>query len=106
MQDYNFIIKHIPGESNKSDALSRRPDYNKGEEAIITTHTHASSSSLMQPGILFNDNALSQQERGLTRDPDDPDDTDAWMWSFDDEDASRDATKKVRRKSIFFFPFT
>ena len=32
MQDYNFVIKHIPGESNKSDALSWRPDYNKGEE--------------------------------------------------------------------------
>ena len=32
MQDYNFVIKHIPGESNKSDALSRRPDYHKGED--------------------------------------------------------------------------
>ena len=32
MQDYNFVIKHIPGESNKSDALSQRPDYNKGED--------------------------------------------------------------------------
>ena len=32
MQDYNFVIKHIPGESNKSDALSRRPYYNKGED--------------------------------------------------------------------------
>ena len=32
MQDYNFVIKHIPGESNKSDALLRRPDYDKGEE--------------------------------------------------------------------------
>ena len=32
MQDYNFVIKHILGESNKSDALSRRPDYNKGED--------------------------------------------------------------------------
>ena len=30
MQDYNFIIKHIPGENNKSDALSRRPDYDQG----------------------------------------------------------------------------
>ena len=29
MQDYNFIIKHIPGK-NKSDALSQRPDYNQG----------------------------------------------------------------------------
>ena len=32
MQDYNFIIKHIPGESNKSDTLSRQPDYNKGDQ--------------------------------------------------------------------------
>ena len=32
MQDYNFVIKHIPGESNKSDALSRRPDYDKGKQ--------------------------------------------------------------------------
>ena len=30
MQDYNFIIKHIPGESNKSDVLSCWPDYNQG----------------------------------------------------------------------------
>ena len=30
MQDYNFVIQHIPGESNKSDALSRRPDYDQG----------------------------------------------------------------------------
>ena len=34
----------------------------------------------------------------ITRDLDDPD---AWMWSFDEDDASRDATKKVRQKSIF-----
>ena len=32
MQDYNFVIKHIPGETNKSDALLRRPIYNKGED--------------------------------------------------------------------------
>ena len=30
MQDYNFIIQHIPGDSNKLDALSRRPDYDQG----------------------------------------------------------------------------
>ena len=30
MQDYNFVIQHIPGKSNKSDALSRQPDYNQG----------------------------------------------------------------------------
>ena len=56
----------------------------------------------MHPDILFDDNTLSQQERGLmediTRDPDDPD---AWMWSFNDDDALRDATKKVRQKSLF-----
>ena len=34
----------------------------------------------------------------ITRDPDDPD---AWMWSFNDDDALRDATKKVRQKSLF-----
>ena len=30
MQDYNFIIKHIPSENNKSDALSWCPDYDQG----------------------------------------------------------------------------
>ena len=37
----------------------------------------------------------------ITRDPDDPDDPNAWMWSFDDDNASRDVTKKVRQ--VFFF---
>ena len=32
MQDYNFIIEHIPGESNKSDALSRWLDYDRGKQ--------------------------------------------------------------------------
>ena len=36
----------------------------------------------------------------ITRDTDDLDDTDAWMWSFDDDVASRDVTKKARQ---FFF---
>ena len=36
MQDYNFVIKHILGESNKSDALSRRPDYNKGGDDNVS----------------------------------------------------------------------
>ena len=36
----------------------------------------------------------------ITRDTDDTDDTDAWMWSFDDDVASRDVTKKARQ---FFF---
>ena len=38
----------------------------------------------------------------ITRNPDNPDRPDAWMWLFDDEDASRDATKKIRQ--MFFFP--
>jgi hypothetical protein len=33
----------------------------------------------------------------ITGDPDGPDDPDAWMWSFDDEDASRNAMKKARQ---------
>ena len=59
------------------------------------------------PDILFlPDDGLGQQERGLMEDiahnPDNPDRPDAWMWLFDDEDASRDATKKIRQ--MFFFP--
>ncbi|KAN0136374.1 hypothetical protein V8E53_005742 [Lactarius tabidus] len=56
------------------------------QQGITIAHTNASdpssSSSFVHPDILFppNDDALSQQERGLmediTRDPDDPD---AWM---------------------------
>ena len=38
----------------------------------------------------------------ITRDPDDLDYPDAWMWSFDDDDASRDAAKKVRQMGFFF----
>jgi hypothetical protein len=30
--DYNFKLVHFPGTANKADALSRRPDYNKGQE--------------------------------------------------------------------------
>jgi hypothetical protein len=30
--DYNIQIQHCPGPSNRADALSRRPDYNQGEE--------------------------------------------------------------------------
>ena len=47
------------------------------KQVIITTHTNASSSSFVHLDILFDDNTLSQQDRGLmediTRDPDDPD---------------------------------
>ena len=43
----------------------------------------------------------------IARNPDNPDRPDAWMWLFDDEDASvasRDATKKIRQ--MFFFSFS
>ena len=40
----------------------------------------------------------------FTCDPDDLDYPDAWMWSFEDDDASRDATKKDVK--WFFFAFT
>ena len=51
MQDYNFIIQHIPGESNKSDALSRRPDYDHGTDdntnvTVLPPHLFASTMTL------------------------------------------------------------
>ena len=36
MADYHFTIHHLPGSKNcRADALSRRPDYNQGEEDNI-----------------------------------------------------------------------
>jgi len=33
MADYHFTIHHLPGSKNcRADALSRKPDYNQGEE--------------------------------------------------------------------------
>ena len=33
LADYNLALKHKPGKENKiADALSRRPDYNTGED--------------------------------------------------------------------------
>jgi hypothetical protein len=32
LADYNFQLVHFPGTANKADALSRRPDYDKGLE--------------------------------------------------------------------------
>ena len=42
LQQYNFELRHKPGESNKADALSRGPDYNTGnpanEHLIVLPH--------------------------------------------------------------------
>ena len=51
MQDYNFVIKHIPGESNKSDALSRQPDYDQGSNnntsvMVLPPHLFVQSTTL------------------------------------------------------------
>ena len=49
-----------------------------------------------------------RKSRGLmediTRNPDNPDDTDKWTWSFDDDDTSRDATKKARQDLFLHLP--
>ena len=53
---------------------------------------------------------LSQQDHGLmentTHDPDFPDDPNVWMWPFDDDDASRNVTKKARQIlfSVYLIP--
>ena len=51
MQDYNFIIQHIPGDSNKSDALSRRPDYDQGTQdntnvTVLPPHLFVNTTTL------------------------------------------------------------
>jgi hypothetical protein len=43
LADYDFKLVHFPGTANKADALSRRPDYNKGNddnEDIIVLPPH------------------------------------------------------------------
>ena len=51
MQDYNFIIKHIPGKNNKSDTLSRRPDYDQGTKdntnvTVLPPHLFVQTTTL------------------------------------------------------------
>ena len=51
MQDYNFIIKHIPSENNKSDALSRHPDYDQGindntNDTVLPPHLFIQTTTL------------------------------------------------------------
>jgi hypothetical protein len=67
----------------------------------VTTLSSSPSCQVRSPDILFPPNALWQQERGLkedeAEDPEKQNPPDAWMGSFDDEDASRDTTKKARQ---------
>ena len=51
MQDYNFIIQHIPGENNKADVLSRRPDYDHGTNdntniTVLPPHLFVNTTTL------------------------------------------------------------
>ena len=51
LQDYNFVIKHIPGDTNKADTLSRRPDYNTGTNdnsnvTVLPPHLFIQSTTL------------------------------------------------------------
>ena len=52
MQDYNFVIQHIPGDSNKSDALSRRPDYDQGTN-------NNTNVTVLPPHLFVNTTTLS-----------------------------------------------
>ena len=51
LADYNFIIKHIPREQNKADALSRQPDYPKGTDdnsnvTVLPPHLFVQTTTL------------------------------------------------------------
>ena len=55
LADYNFILKHIPGTSNKADPLSRRPDYDDGsrDNANVTVLPPTLFSSSTTLACLF-----------------------------------------------------
>ena len=59
----------------------------------LTRNVQQSSSSFVPLGIMFDDSTTRAcNHEDIARNPDDTDDTDdpdAWMWSFDGEDASR-----------------
>ena len=70
MQDYNFIIKHIPGESNKSDTLSRRPNYDQGTN-------NNTNVTILPPHLFVNTTTLSCLfARATTLSS-----IDEWVWS-------------------------
>ena len=52
LANYNFILKHIPGEQNKADALSHRPDYPTGADdnsnvTVLPPHLFCQSTTLI-----------------------------------------------------------
>jgi hypothetical protein len=62
LADYDFKLVHFPGTANKADALSRQPDYNKGNddnEDIIVLPPHLFARATTFSNI--NDRALACQ---------------------------------------------
>ena len=52
LQDYNFVIKHIPGDTNKANALSQCPDYDTGvndnsDVTVLPPHLFIQSTTLV-----------------------------------------------------------
>jgi hypothetical protein len=52
LADYNYILVHIPGQTNKADALSRRPDLNPG-------HNDNSAVIILPPSVFTKATTLS-----------------------------------------------
>jgi len=51
LADYNFVLTHIPGHTNKADPLSRRPDYDIGSDdnsdvTVLPSHLFARAATL------------------------------------------------------------
>src|ERR1700679_2998690 len=52
MADYHFVLVHKPGNQNRADALSRRPDYDTGERdndniVVLPDHLFANTMELL-----------------------------------------------------------
>jgi hypothetical protein len=52
LADYNYVLVHIPGQSNKADALSRRPDLSPG-------HDDNSAVTVLPPAVFSRATTLS-----------------------------------------------